>query len=84
MRCWSHFILAIACFILGMARRTPRVVLCWVLCCHMLRFLLGCAQVLEALLGEGFAGVSWGLKRREGDIQVCWPPLHPCCEPVCL
>jgi hypothetical protein len=35
-------------------------------CCHVagvLTAVLCCAQVLEALLGDGFAGVSWGLKQ---------------------
>jgi hypothetical protein len=31
---------------------------------------LCCAQVLEALLGDGFAGVSWGLKSKADNIQV--------------
>jgi hypothetical protein len=29
----------------------------------LIHAVLCCAQVLEALLGDGFAGVSWGLKQ---------------------
>jgi hypothetical protein len=41
--------------------------------------MLCCAQALQALLGDGFAGVSWGLQSKHAELKVrlChWKP-HP-------
>jgi hypothetical protein len=41
--------------------------------------MLACAQVLEALLGAGFDGVSWGLKQPHLCLKAAaaWPhPTH--------
>ena len=50
--------------------------------------MLCCVQVLEALLGEGFPGVRWGLKFTGSKVQVCClstlQDTHETSVPVCV
>jgi hypothetical protein len=62
--------------------------MCW---SGMLRAVLCCAQVLEALLGDGIVGVSWGLNCEDANIQViflnpqdAWYAYVWRCVPPCM